>query len=500
MPTKDHIRTPFTRLFTIENGAGPANVPIFQGRARPMSLSWGLGDRTPIREPDPSRYGGFRIIDAIKGEKDLPTLSVEARYRYIISEFLEMARRGCLLDLQIHAGDCQDPRDFNGGWDKILVLEGADMATFGLSDLGALEQGDDAVILQTLDFNGLDLYEVSRVTLTELASSQITREVADVAICDSVTCGACGIPSTGCEKIFAITIPSAGSPGITAELIFSSDGGLSIGETVISTLGVNEDPTAMTCVGIYLAVVSNESCSIHYAEIADILAGTASWTEIATGLVCPTGAPNDIFSLGSALNWIVGNGGYVYFSEDITAGVVVQSAGTVTTQPLNAIHGVDESNLVAVGNSNAVIRTQNGGDTWSLVVGPAVGVHLQTVWMRSDTEWLVGASNGRLYYTQDSGATWTEKAFPGSGSGIVRDIVFSTSSVVYLAHSTAVPAGRILRTIDGGNSWYVLPEGAGNIPDNDYVSTLAASADCPSVVYGGGLGANATDGFLVKGA
>ena len=500
MPAKDHVRTPFTRLFTIDGRAGPANVPLYQGRARPMSVSWGLGDRTPIREPDPSRYGAFKIIDAVKAERDLPTLAVEARYRYIVSEFLDMARRGCLIDLQVHAGDCQDPRDFNGGWDKVLVLEGADMSNFGLSDMGALEQGDDAVILQSMDFNGLDMYEVSRMTLTELAGGAIAREVADVVICDSVTCGACGIPSTGCEHVFAITIPSAGSPGITAELIFSANGGGTIDETVISTLGVNEDPSALGCVGVYLVVVSNESCSLHYAEIADILAGTETWTEIATGLTCPTGAPNDIFSLGAAATWIVGNGGYIYFTDDVTAGVTAQHSGSLTAQNLNAVHGVNEDNLVAVGNSNAILRTQNGGDTWSLVVGPAFGVHLQSIWMKSDQEWFVGASNGRLYYTRDAGATWTEKAFNGSGAGIVRDIVFATPTVGYMAHSLATPAGRILRTIDGGNSWYVMPEGAGSIPANDYVAALAASPDCPNVVYGGGLADNATDGFMVKGA
>src|SRR3990167_2059076 len=494
----DNLRTPFTRVFTIENRAGPANVPVYQGRAKAGSPSWDLGDRTPVREPDPTRYGAFKIVDAIKGERALPTMDIMARMRFTVSEFLRLSRQGCPLDVQVHSGKCQDPRDFNGGWDKVLVLEGADISTYSSDELGALEQGEDAVVNETISLNALDMYELSRLTLTELGGSQIPREVADVAICDSVVCGACGLPSSGCDRIFAITIPSAGSPGITAELIHSQDGGATLGETVISTLGVNEDPSALGCVGIYLAVISNESCSIHYAEIADIFAGTATWTEIATGLVCTAGAPNDIFSLGSGFVWIVGNGGYIYFSDDITAGVTAQHSGTLTAQNLNAIHGYDEDNLVAVGNSNAVLLTRNGGATWSSVTGPAFGVHLQTVWMRSVDEWFVGASNGRLYYTRDGGVSWTEKAFSGNGAGIVRDIVFATPTVGYMAHSTAALVGRIFRTIDGGNSWYVLPEGTGAIPDNDYVAALAASGDCPDVVYGGGLGSDASDGFLVK--
>jgi hypothetical protein len=81
----------------------------------------------------------------------------------------------------------------------------------------------------------------------------------------------------------------------------------------------------------------------------------------------------------------------------------------------------------------------------------------------------------------------------------VRHIVFSSPSVGYLAHSTTAPAGRILRTINGGFSWYVLPEASGfSIPANDYVAKLAPCENEVNLIYGGGLAGNETDGFLVK--
>ena len=65
----------------------------------------------------------------------------------------------------------------------------------------------------------------------------------------------------------------------------------------------------------------------------------------------------------------------------------------------------------------------------------------------------------------------------------------------------ARPAGRILKTTDGGNSWYVAPEDPTKaIPTNDYVAKLAVCAYEPNVVFGGGLAGNGTDGFLVKGS
>ena len=151
-----------------------------------------------------------------------------------------------------------------------------------------------------------------------------------------------------------------------------------------------------------------------------------------------------------------------------------------------------------VGVRNAVIYTTNGGESWASVTGPAPGVALNCVWMHSETEWFVGTAGGRLYYTRDSGTTWVEKTFSGSGAGQVRDIVFATPTVGYMAHDTATPAGRIFRSIDGGFSWYALPEGTGSIPANDHITSLAACSDNPNVLYGGGLGDNAVDGILVK--
>jgi photosystem II stability/assembly factor-like uncharacterized protein len=146
--------------------------------------------------------------------------------------------------------------------------------------------------------------------------------------------------------------------------------------------------------------------------------------------------------------------------------------------------------------------TRNGGNTWANVDTTLIAaVEITAVWMRTKDVWFAGTIQGDLYYTLDGGVNWVLKAFPGSNAGAVRDIVFATDTVGYLAHDTDAVAGRILRTIDGGQSWYVLPEGPGAIPANDRINALAAVEECPNDVYGGGLAAaGAGDGFFVKGA
>lgn len=487
-----------TRLFLIEDRANPDNAPSYQSLARALGLSWAQGDITPVRVPDPEQYGKFITVDNIRGQQGLPTISIENRLTRDQSVLLDLVRKGCAFDVQLHAGACEDPRDFNGGWEKVYVLENALPTSYDTTELGALDADQNVVVNETVPLSGDDWYELKRLVGSEIAASDVVQSVVGVVICDSRQCGECGISSNGCEKVFAVVLNTGGSPGLGAQVVYTPDAGATSGASVITTLGASDDPSGLACSGIYLAVISNESESIHYAALADILDGTATWAEVSTGIVAAHG-PNAIFSLGSVFNWLVGDGGYIYFSDDIASGVSVQSSGGQTVQNLNAIHGADEFNLVAVGDSNAVLFTNDGGTNWSSVTGPAVGVNLNAVFVKSANVWLVGGADGNLYFTQDGGASWETKAFSGSGTGSVNDIKFSTPSVGYMATTTAATAGRVYRTIDGGFSWYILPEAAGlSLPTSDAINSLAACSENPNLVFAGGLGANGSDGILIK--
>lgn len=486
-----------TRIWTIEDRAGPANKPTYQGRARAGALAWPQGDITPVRAPSPDEYEKFETVDTLLGQQGLPSLTTEFRLTRDISDVLRLIRKRCPIDLQVHAGACKEPSNFNQGFEKVYVLENARATDYGVSDLGALSDDQEAIVNQTVPWTGDNWYEIARLIPAELGETEIVQEIIALVICDSASCGACGIPSDGCQKVYAVTLSHGGSPGLPAEVIFSPDGGLTLGDTNITTLGL-KDPSDAACVGVNLVVISNEDVALHYASLADILNGTEVWTRMVTGFVAG-GPPNAIWSLSSIMTWIVGDNGYIYFSDDPTALVTVQDPGVSgTTEDLQDVHFVDELNGVAVGGNNAVVVTTNGGDTWSGITGPAPAIDLNCIWMQTKLVWFIGTAGGDLYYTIDGGENWVLKAFPGSGAGEVREIAFGTPSVGYMAHDTAAPAGRILRSIDGGYSWQVLPEAAGTMPANDRINALAACPEDPNVVWGGGLADDAVDGILVK--
>lgn len=488
----------YSRVFLLPNRAAPYTAAQYLALAKAGAFSWGQGDATLVRVPSSQALGQFDVVGKIIGAPGNPELPLTIRYNTDLSLMLKLAPKGCSHDFQVHMGSCKNPQDFNRGWDKILVVEGGHIGNYRTGELGALDPGERAVVNEEITLAGEFAYEVMPINFASKAASSLTQEVVRVVVCDSITCGLCGLPSDGCQVIFAVEKSTGGSPGIFPRVVYTSNGGQTFGVRDITSMTATEDPTDAFCVGTNLVVVAGSTfAELHYIAISDLVAGTGSWTKVTTGFSA-SGYPRKLWSASASATWFAGTGGYVYFSTDVTSGVTVQDAGSATAQQLNDITGLDTDFLVAVGNSNAIIYTTNGGKTWVSVTGPAVGVNLNAVYMVSANQWFVGTAGGKLFYTTDSGATWTEKVFPGSGAGVVYDIRFATKSVGYMAHSTATPAGRVLRTIDGGNTWYVLPEGSGSIPTNSRINDLAVCPD-PNIVWGGGL-ATGTTGILVQAA
>lgn len=486
-----------TRLWLQPNGAGPATSPEYQGRARVSGLNMNSGSLTPIRQPSRTQYGQFVTVGILRGAPDLPTVTFESRYDPgVISAFLELFNKQCEFDAQLHIGDCENPQDFAGGFSVARIFEQLTPSTFSDSELGTFDEGGNQPLLDTIEVAAQRIYDVKRLRAGETAAAEVASEIADVTICDSITCGQCGRVSDGCQIAFLLEATNTGSPGLQPELLYTEDGGATWGQTNITTLAVGDNPRRMTCVGTNLVVVSPDEAALHIASINDILDGIETWAEVTAGF--ETEVPRAITSSGFDKTWIAAAGGVIYFANDPTSEVAVQTSG-LTAQDLNDIDALDGNNVVAVGASNAVLATANGGDTWALIVGPTPGVALNTVVLRSALEWLVGTADGRLFYTRNGGASWSAKGFPGTGGGSVEMIRFASRSVGYMSHTTAAGAGRVLRTIDGGFSWNITPEEEGQlIPANDRLNAIAPCSDDPNVVFAAGLAANGTDGIAIK--
>lgn len=496
------LSTSQIRIWTLEGGANPGVDAVYQGRGRATASSWAGGDIKPIRSASNRRYGDYITVGKTRGQQELPTTTIVVREERDVRDMLTLFQKRCTVDLQLHKGNCQDPTDWLA-WDSVTILEGAAITSYAAGDQGAFDGDQEAPVEDTMPMVGDTMYDVKPLRESQIAAAAVVQEIVGVSVCDGVSCGNCGAPSDGASVVFAVTKSHGGSPGLAGEIIFTSDGGATASATLIDTLPANKDASDLACSGLNLAVISGEDLAIHYAPIANILLGTETWTRIATGLVALK-LPNRIVSRGRAFNWIAADGGYIYFSSEISAGVTVQTDGSITAQNLVDISACTDNHVLAVGASNAVLYTSDG-QNWSSVVGPNVGVALTACWMKSPSIWLIGDATGKLWYTNNTGASWHQiTAFTGTGTGSIADIVFATQSVGYMSQTISA-RGWLLRTIDGGQTWARVPDGGSivDFTDNDKINRLAVADSAPdnvkaNILFAGGLAADSTDGVFFK--
>jgi photosystem II stability/assembly factor-like uncharacterized protein len=391
---------------------------------------------------------------------------------------------------------CSDPDDFDE-FSKALVFEIARFTNWSADELGALQSADNASVMENADISGRLMYEVVPLSTTEEALTVVTNPVIDAIIPSQKECGLCDDEDDGCQVCMFVTLASPGSPGTASDVIWTSDGGVNFFADDISSLDAAEPADAIAQVGRYVVVPSNAAAGLHYKLRTTLLAGTAlNWTAVTTGIVAG-GEPNDIWSVGTRA-FVVGDGGYIYLCTNPPAGVTVLDAGDATTQNLNAVHAINRNFAVAVGASGAIVRTTNGA-AFGAITDPTSGAGLNAVWLIDENIWFIGTDAGAVWYTVDGGANFTQLTnFPVTLAG-VNDIFFHNRSVGYIVGNIAGPAGVILRTYNGGQSWRAVPEGVLTLPASDDIDAGAACTYNENFAAFGGLADDAADGIIILG-
>jgi len=498
MPAFTPARSAFSRVFLIEGRARPDHAPQFQSCMRAGTVEQSFGDIERIECPDPDNYGLFEEIGFIQGAIERATSSLIGRYASdLASDLLRLAKLRCAADIQVHFGACTDPRSFNT-FTKAILFENVSLTSWSTDELGALSSDENAVVNETVDLSIDEIIEVLPMAFVSRASDLLFNEAVDVVICDQQGCGAeCADESTGCERIYVLVGGITGSPGTPPDVIWSIDKGATWASDEVDSLLATESANALACVDDYVAVVSNDSNSLHWKLQATIDAGTLlGWTEVGTGFVL-SGEPNDIWSVGHYA-FVVGDGGYIYDSDDVTAGVTVLDAGAATNDNLNAVHAMDEYFAVAVGDNGAVVWAQDGV-TWAATTALAGAANLQAVWVKGEREWYVVDDAGVIRYTLDQGATWTVGTGVSGGATELHDIAFASNSIAFVAGRRA-DVGYMWRTYDSGNSWVTMPDGIGTLPASRDLNALAACEFDENFAVTVGEGAVAADGIIISGS
>lgn len=478
---------------------------VIEGVTKPI-----LGGITPIRVHDPYRQGAYRNVGRSRTAPDFPSATLRLMESHGALPF-QLGDLTCPFNLYEATGRCTDLSDFLRGWDDyVLIYSAVEVTEASLGDRSSFE--DDAAIEDELSVTIGEIYPIGKLGFGEQAGPNVDREVVDVVYGSKIQCGDCGPADPGTKWIYGVTKSSgSGSPGLPAEVVYTVDGGSIWRETNIDNIGASEDPVAVDIVGRYLVVLTRTAGGAttggyYYAAINTYTGVPGAFTKVTTGFVANK-QPNDLYVGGPGDVYFAADGGYIYKSTDITAGVSVLNS-SATTSNLLRIDGVDYT-IVAVGDASTVVRSTNRGSTWATTAdNPSdISLTIQAVEVIDENRYWVGTtSSGRLFYTLDGGETWTLKDFSGSGAGGIHDIVFATDAVGYFVHSTNDPTARLFATWNGGQDWIISTDVTQkrmlNWPTFDRGNRIAVPNAGPAVSSNnlviGGLAGNGTDGIILQ--
>lgn len=497
------------RAWTQRGGARPNNRMRYAGADEQLmefddADSPVRGGSEPIRVHDPRRRGAYANIGSTVEAPDFDSGSISFMTKHGGISWLA-GDLSCAQNFYELVGTCRRSDDFLNGWtDFVRVYSGAKANDRSYTGNTAFEDDDGSMTEIEFTYEG-GIYDIGGLGFGEQGAVQVEREVVDVVFGSTIDCGNCGVTDDGTGRIYALTKSSgAGSPGTPAEVVYSADGGATWANTNITGLGGTVDPTAIAVVGNFLVVLDTAGNGYYYAELNTLTGVPGTWTQVTSGFVASR-QPTDIYVAGSSEIYFSGNGGYIYKSTDITAGVTAINAGAATTANLQRIHGQDET-IVAVGDSGAIVVSTNRSATFATAALSPTSATVRALWVLDGYRWWIGTSGGKVYYTLTGGAAWIEQTF--GGAAVIDDIVFATDEVGYIAVRTATPAARLHTTYNGGAAWSSSATAGNprilNFPTFSRANRIAVPQDVPNVtaannVILGGLSGGGVDGVLFQG-
>ncbi len=275
------------------------------------------------------------------------------------------------------------------------------------------------------------------------------------------------------------TYPEVGGDGYLEEVCFSDDmNGWIVGQcnTILHTTDGGATWIAQSTENITLSsifcldsntlwIAGNEYYDTTKAIIYYTTNGGDTWIKQQTGLA--TGFW-DVFFSNADTGTAVAGGCVGCVPMDTTGSFIMRTTNggeTWTVQEhyedLTGLYGVfftNDSTGIVVGTGGTILRTTNGGETWIEQTNETWPELWNVFFINADTGFVVGGNwsahnEGIILRTTDGGTTWTEQTIPTE---------MPLNKVFFINDSTGTAVGNngtILRTTNGGETWteYIWP-------------------------------------------
>jgi len=137
---------------------------------------------------------------------------------------------------------------------------------------------------------------------------------------------------------------------------------------------------------------------------------------------------------------------------------------------------------------STVIRTTNGGADWSVQTA-FPDLLLYALAFPDSVSGCLGGEQGRLWWTDDAGASWTEATVDSADAAHwpVYDIAFHTSTYGMATGGQYDVTGLVWTTTDGGHHWVAKRVAGEPVFGTHFVDSLAVICVSGDVDYGSGM-------------
>jgi hypothetical protein len=485
------------RCWAVEGGVHPTRSPQYLSLGKfSADPAQNIGEETRVSAPDPNHFDRDIQIGTVPGETERATLGIGIRSTAQASILQKWKNDRCRVDIYALTGKCGNPQDFTEGGEKWIYFPDGKISSHSFENFGAFGRDENNPTNEMVDMTSEEYYELLMMDMDQIAAAESVRQLYTVDFYPGEDCDDCPDP---CGRVVITMQGASATPGTQPIALWSVDGGETWTSKTIDTLFSNEDISDADFIGGDFVLISNTAHEIHYIDAPDLFDAGGTWQQNGNGFVVGKN-PKKMVSVDPRHTWIVGDGGYVYFAKDHRTTIDVQDAGVATSQNLNAVSASSTKNVLAVGNLNAVIFTNNGGLSWQSVTGPAVGINLGACWMWDEQTWFAGegaGGTGKLWLTVNSGRTWTQVALPANYLRIDKITFISEAEGYLLARDGSKEYA--LRTITAGNEWVVLPQGKRGVAlGNSYLNDIAACSKYQNLAIAVGVATNGTSGIAFK--
>lgn len=486
-----------SRVFIAERGAGCGDSYSYYSCMKMGGLERKGQEPAPVYLPDRGRLGRSRIVARVREQDGLWTSSlIGYKPASIQSTLSRLDKSKQPFDLQLHFGACRNLSEF-GDYELAIVFEDAEIVGYNADSLGALNGGEVAPVLETVNIIAAHVYELFAIELGLVATSETAPGGEIVGVGHGYHDWVSG-KEFG-DNFFALQLPynyNANNAIDHLYILASVDGGNNWTRHTLEAGFPNAPELAhafwLVAVGDHIVFTYDNNANGEGTIFS--LPVTALNREPILSYNFKTIGYSilRLRRIGGRAYGIVSTGAVVWFKpDDLTMEVLEDD--TLLTNYWNDIAGLDYDNLLVVGE-NGVVGLRRSGLPLRLVPvfvdETEVLDNFMAVAMKSPTDWVIGTDEGEIYCTTNAGLTWS--LLFSFENYVVRSIYFPTKSRGYvLFHRPA----EIWMTSDGGAEWIKIDDARVEFGAYAIMHEMAVAPGDPSTFVAVGYEANSAFQF-----